>query len=73
MDAARPRSEAEALDTLLRRAAVVVRHHAYHRQPLEVGDVVQRVLGSSERRPGELARYRGHLEEAVAALIHHLR
>jgi hypothetical protein len=73
MDAVRPRSETEALDTLLRRAALVVRHHLYRRQPLEVADVVARVLQSSERRPGELARYRGHLGQAVAALIHPLR
>ncbi len=71
MKVARRPDSASQWERLLRRACVIVRHHRYHRQPVEARDVVDRVL----RHAGDenIVQYRGALEEAVRSLIHDLR
>ncbi|MCW3031432.1 MAG: hypothetical protein JWM66_1565 [Solirubrobacterales bacterium] len=64
---------AAAWERLLRRAHIVVEHHRYRGQPIDVRDVVERVLATSPFVGKEVLRYRALLQEAVASLIRGLR
>jgi hypothetical protein len=55
---------------LLRRASLIIRHHRYHRQPVDDRDVVERLLAAFGSGAD---RHRGVLAEAVAALMHGFR
>ena len=68
-----PTDDGAVFAQLLRRAALVVRHHRFHQQEVDPSDVVERVLAGSGRDGEPLARWRGPLLEAIAALMHGLR
>ena len=71
--AGEPTDEGAEFARLMRRADAIVRHHRFHQQPIDARDVVDRVLAGSGPDGEPLARWRGPLREAVAALMHGLR
>ena len=59
------------VETLLRRARVIIEHYRRYNQPVDAREVVRRTLATQP--PEKILQYRALLEEAVESFIHGFR